>query len=188
MKTDHRTRYTKKVICECFLELLNDQPIQKITVKAICEKADINRSTFYRYYRDAYDLMEQIADDLWEEFRKQVVDLAFPDPQRALEVMFSAIKNDRLPYMTLLSQNTGIDYFSRMVENSYALYREGFEKRYPSLSEQQRRRVYYFLTEGCLAVTTDWIRSGMQESPAEMARLVAQLDDGILNLDLSSTK
>ena len=185
MKTDHRMRYTKSVICDCFLELLKDQPIQKITVKAICEKADINRSTFYRYYKDAYDLMEQIANDLWEEFRQQVLDQAFPDTQHALEAMFTAIKNGRLSYITLLSKNTGIEYFSRMVENSYALYQDGFKRRYPSLSERQRRRVYYFLTEGCLAVTTDWIRGGMVESPEEMAHLVAQLDEGILQLKLN---
>ena len=185
MKTDHRMRYTKRVICDCFLELLKDQPIQKITVKAICEKADINRSTFYRYYKDAYDLMEQIANDLWEKFRQQFIDQAVIDTQQALLAMFTAIKNNRIPYIILLSENTGIEYFSRMVNNSYEFYRNGFEKRYPTLSDDQRRRVYYFLTEGCLAVTTDWIRGGMLESPEEMAHLVARLDESILNQTIS---
>ena len=186
MKTDHRMRYTKKVICDCFLDLLKDQPIQKITVKEICEKADINRSTFYRYYTDAYDLMEHIANEMWESFRQLINEMGFEDPYSALEVMFQSIKNERMQYIVLLSKNTGIEYYNTMVENSYAIFRSSFETRYPALTETQRRRVYYYLTDGCLAVTIDWIRGGMQESPAEMAKLVGQLDDSILNLNLGN--
>ncbi len=43
MKTDARTQYTKKVIRECFFELLKETPLNKITVKGICERAQINR-------------------------------------------------------------------------------------------------------------------------------------------------
>ena len=184
MKTDNRTRYTRKVICDCFLELLNDEPIQKITVKAICDKADINRSTFYRYYKDAYDLMDQIVEELWADFKSQVTDKAFPDTYTALLAMFTAVKKGRMSYITLLSKNTGIDYFSCMVDRSYALYASGFKTRYPSLSERQRYRVFSFITEGCLVVTTDWVNSGMQESPEEMARLLSQLEESVLKLDI----
>ena len=45
MKTDARVRYTVHMIQNIFLELLKEKPIAKITVKEICERAEINRST-----------------------------------------------------------------------------------------------------------------------------------------------
>ena len=39
------------------LELMNTTPFEKITVRLICEKAKVNRSTFYAHYMDIYDMI-----------------------------------------------------------------------------------------------------------------------------------
>ena len=180
MKTDQRTRYTKNMICNCFLDMLEEMPIQKITVKAICEKAEINRSTFYRYYKDPYDLMEQIENELWESFRQQIVGRSNGDIVHTLEEMFLAIQNERIVYVTLLSTNTGTEYFQHMVDRSYDMFHAGMQRRYPGMNENQLRWIWYYITQGILAITVDWYRRGMKESPAEMARFTAELDNCIL--------
>ena len=48
---------TKKIIKDTFIEMLEKKNIQKIYVRELCEKADINRSTFYKYYESQYDLL-----------------------------------------------------------------------------------------------------------------------------------
>ena len=60
MQTDLRTRYTRQVITDAFLQLLRQKPVERITVKEVCALAQINRSTFYRQYRDCFDLMDQL--------------------------------------------------------------------------------------------------------------------------------
>ena len=65
---DRRVKYTKKIIKECFFDLLNEKEINKITVSELCTKADINRATFYRYYIDIYDLLEKIQEEFIEEY------------------------------------------------------------------------------------------------------------------------
>lgn len=45
-----RTRYTRLAMQDALVELLQDQPLGSITVKALCERADVNRSTFYAHY------------------------------------------------------------------------------------------------------------------------------------------
>ena len=72
MKTDARVRYTRKIIQETFLDLLKDKPISKITVKEICDKAEINRGTFYKHYQDCYDLLEKIEAEGIQEFEKML--------------------------------------------------------------------------------------------------------------------
>lgn len=49
MKTDARVRYTCKVIQDAFLDILKEKPISRITVKEVCDKAEINRGTFYKH-------------------------------------------------------------------------------------------------------------------------------------------
>ena len=62
MKTDARVRYTVHMIQNIFLELLKEKPVAKITVKEICERAEINRSTFYKHYQD-------VSMILWKNWR-----------------------------------------------------------------------------------------------------------------------
>jgi AcrR family transcriptional regulator len=63
-KTDLRVIKTKANIKKVFIELLNQKEFDKITVQDILDHALINRSTFYKYYADKYDLAEQLVDEV----------------------------------------------------------------------------------------------------------------------------
>ena len=58
-----RTRYTRRAMQDALIELLRDQPLGSITVKALCERADVNRSTFYAHYTSIEDLLHDIEDE-----------------------------------------------------------------------------------------------------------------------------
>lgn len=64
MKTDRRTRYTKMVIKDAFLQLVKKKPIQKITVSDICALAELSRPTFYFHYEDIYALIDEIGSEM----------------------------------------------------------------------------------------------------------------------------
>ncbi len=49
MKQDARVRYTQKVLKEVLLQLLEQKPVNRITVKEVCERAGLNRTTFYTH-------------------------------------------------------------------------------------------------------------------------------------------
>lgn len=59
-KNDRRVRYTKQTIKNTLLELLQNTPFEEITVKALCQKAEINRATFYSHYDSLIALMEEV--------------------------------------------------------------------------------------------------------------------------------
>ena len=60
-KSDARVRYTQRVIKGAFLSLLREKPVNKITVKEVCELAELNRATFYAHYSDVYDLLHHVS-------------------------------------------------------------------------------------------------------------------------------
>lgn len=59
-KNDARVRYTKLVLKNALLKLMQTKPINKITVKEVCELAGLNRATFYAHYGNCFDLLESI--------------------------------------------------------------------------------------------------------------------------------
>ncbi|WP_210135415.1 TetR/AcrR family transcriptional regulator [Staphylococcus sp. GDX8P80P] len=65
----HRNQAQAK-IDKVFLELLEDQGFYHIKVSEIVRKSQINRSTFYDYYLDKYDLLEQLQDRLLDDIKE----------------------------------------------------------------------------------------------------------------------
>ena len=86
---DRRVQYTKKVIVDTFLNLLEEKDISKITVTEICKIADINRATFYRYYLDVYDLKDKIEDD----FRRELMNSPAIDALEEQESVYAFLKS-----------------------------------------------------------------------------------------------
>lgn len=67
MVEDRRVRKTKKAIQDVFCELVKEKKLNEITIKELCAKADINKSTFYLHYRDIYDLADTIQGILIQD-------------------------------------------------------------------------------------------------------------------------
>lgn len=74
-------KQTRENIMSAFWELYTNDRIEKITVTKICERAGYNRSTFYTYFKDVYDVLEQIEEQIItpESFEKSVATYLFTD-------------------------------------------------------------------------------------------------------------
>ena len=94
MKTDARVRYTCKVIQDAFLDVLKEKPISRITVKEVCDKAEINRGTFYKHYQDCYDLLDKIEEEGLREFEKMLASIEAAGAQAALTAILNTLRNN----------------------------------------------------------------------------------------------
>ena len=61
---DLRIEKTERGIKNAFIELRSRKPLEKITVKELCESARINKSTFYAHYKDIYDLSDAMEEEV----------------------------------------------------------------------------------------------------------------------------
>ena len=75
-KKDPRVLKTLGRISDAVLANLQKRPFREITLTMICQDAMINKTTFYKYYRDKYDYLNQYLDIRMEQFRRQL-DAAF---------------------------------------------------------------------------------------------------------------
>ena len=68
MDPDLRVVKTRQLIREALLELMSERVLSKITISELCERAGINRKTFYRRYRTVGDVITEIENDILAEF------------------------------------------------------------------------------------------------------------------------
>ena len=66
-KNNQRTRLSKMMLKNALLDLLREKGmITKISVRELCERADLNRSTFYAHYSEPKQLLAEVEDELLE--------------------------------------------------------------------------------------------------------------------------
>ncbi|MDR3072439.1 MAG: TetR/AcrR family transcriptional regulator, partial [Clostridiales Family XIII bacterium] len=84
-KADRRTIYTKAVIKDALIELMREKPFNRITVKALCAKAEINRGTLYIHYADIYDVLDEIENDVLDSLHDDLIQISTYDEGRLLK-------------------------------------------------------------------------------------------------------
>ena len=176
-KQDKRVRYTKMFIKDSFVALLKDKPISKITIKEICENADINRATFYAHYTDQYDLLTQIENDVINDVHEYLSGEYIaddPDSIRKLSQIFTYIrKNDEICKI-LLSDNADANFQKLLMELVWQEVVPGWAQS-KALSAEDMEYIYTFVFIGCVGIIKKWLDGGMVKSESEMAALVLRL-------------
>lgn len=179
---DRRVKYTKQIIRETFLELMNIKEITKITVTEICEKADINRATFYKYYLDVFDLSEQIENELYRELEQY---LNKNDKEKTLKkvilgVMETLEKNKDI-CKVILGEHSNKEFLLKILylarENCFSVWQKDFEDLY----EEDFDYLFTYSANGSIALIQLWIKNGFQESALEITNLIIRLTNRGMN-------
>lgn len=74
MKTDARVRLTRRLLREALLECMKKRQLKDITITEVCRTAEINRATFYKHYRNCYEIVEEVEQDQLEVFRTMLME------------------------------------------------------------------------------------------------------------------
>lgn len=170
---DVRTRFTKMAIEDAFISLLEEKPLRGITVKELCERAQINRGTFYRYYRDPVDLLESIEERIIEEIAASIT-VAPSDLESHFVALLHDIKGAHRKYRALFSENGDQGFLLRFVTLSYERASVDLGQRARSIDGAKNEWLFSFLMQGCSGVISTWIDNGMMEPPEEVATFLVQ--------------
>ncbi len=157
---DQRVRLTKSMIKSAFLDLLSKKNVRHITVRELCEKAQINRATFYAHYMDIYDLKQQLENELLssfsEVFAKSVAeaDGSFSSEKMFAEV-FSLLRKNSEQCVILL--NSDAEIVEKFVAVSRDLVLEPYRRFFPDADEERLENYYLFVSTGCVALIKQWL-------------------------------
>ena len=184
---DKRVIRTKALLIRSLSALMKQKNIKDITIKELCEYADINRGTFYLHYKDIYDMLDSIEQELSEKFLQifqkynSETNEDFPYPL-FLEI-FKLVDDNAELFRVLIGPNGDISFIMKIFKlyNIHCLQSE-FNKLSPQFSMNQ---VYYsnFILYGCVGLIEQWLSRDTKESPEKMAELITKLvSTGVLSL------
>ena len=168
---DARVRYTRMIIEQSFLELLRNKPVTKITVTELCEKAQINRATFYKHYMDIPDLLERIEEALFDQIRESFSSETVKMKEFLIGMMnYTKVHQDR--FIALGGENGDPNLMAKTFMVCYESAYPIVEQNMPGLKESERQMLYHFLSQGSGGILTWWIKDGMREKPENVAQFI----------------
>ena len=177
-KEDRRIRLTKRVIREGLIELMQEHPITKISVKMICESADINRSTFYAHYKDQYSLLHSVQQEIITDVKKKIFSAQFFEvSDDVVQILVQVLEYGRTnaPLLkVLLSENGDSSFQNELMQLAQEKIMEQFTGD-KSLPQHALQYLKHFALGGMLGIMRHWLEGDCSDDPVIVAELMIQL-------------
>lgn len=168
---------TAKVMDEAFLQLLEKKDFQYITVKEICNRAGVNRSTFYLHYENMNDLLLEAIEFMNQEF----FDYMNPDAtsfipnikEAPLEELYLVTPQYLHPYLSYIKEHKRL--FKTALERGSSLnVNDTYEKLFThvlqpilerfNIPKEDQHYIQSFYIHGMMAIIRQWIQNDCQDS------------------------
>lgn len=174
---DRRVKYTKKVIKETFISLLEEKEIKKITVSELCSIADINRATFYRYYLDIFDLYDKIQDEFVTELKNIILDNHERNITTSIlvENLLEALLKEKKLAKVIFNKKNNLLFMDDILDICYKYCQDTWLEKNPHLKEKDIEYASIYLFNGALGVINYWIANDFDGEPKVIGEMIEQL-------------
>ena len=171
---DRRIERTRQLITDTFIELLGSKGFEKLTIRDISERANINRGTVYLHFTDKYDILDKCIEryigELLVNCQETSGEHAFAELEIKEDAMLSIFKylQDNIDIYRLLLKNDKTGEFHNklhrvlMVQTKYAI------DMLPDKYIDSKDVTIEFLTNGFLGVIEWWLNAQDPASPEEI--------------------
>lgn len=172
---DKRVIHTRRALRIAMLNLLKKKPLSQITVKEICDLAEINRNTFYAHYGSPADILSEVENEYLEKMghlqEKAIYDCDSPG-------FIEGILNLLLDNRDLAEILFGVNYSIKSEKN----YQRAFSRIMvtwvdtgASVPVDHLAWLFKFMSGGVDYIIRAWVQGGMKENPHELAKLVGDM-------------
>ena len=173
MAENQRVRLSKKLLRDSLISLLGEKSIHKISVREICDRAEVNRSTFYKYYGSQYEL--------FSEMEKETLDYVTSHLSTAPATLEGDLKQIT-HLMTFVDENAPLCriIINHNVDPAFpdALMKMPFLRQWidshfgARYSKAEMEYIYGLVVDGGFSVIRRWINKDDREPPDQIAALV----------------
>lgn len=175
-KADRRVRRTKKTLLQALTKLMNVKKVNNITIKELTDLADVNRSTFYLYYKDIFDMVEKVETELlnefseaYDKFSKEVEN--YDDLLSFLNYLFKFVQSNAEMCKILLGHDGNYTFIEKLkvIIKQYDIPLDD------TTSELEANYVVPFVISGCIGVIQQWLEDDMKVPPKDMADVLVKM-------------
>lgn len=168
---------------KAFLDLLAEKDFEYITVKEICKKAGVNRSTFYLHYETVADLLEESVEFMLSGFLKYFSDKSISSKinNSPLDELIFIKPDYIIPYLSYIRDNKKLFQTAVLHAGTLQLdrnYKELFKNIFrPILTrfdvpENKQHYMMSFYINGIIALVMEWLKNDCKESMEDIADII----------------
>ncbi|MCM2998587.1 MULTISPECIES: TetR/AcrR family transcriptional regulator [Paenibacillus] len=165
------TEKTRQTFIEVFCELYSQKPIEKISVQEIAKKSGYNRSTFYQYFTDIYELLDSVENDLLNDMKKELGDQEL-SMHTFQDTLFCLDKREHLLVLNALLGDYGSARFIKRLKKEITLGQ--LELNVPQNHALTPYFIEFYLTTS-LSLFRLWIQRQKDLSSEQFFKLVENL-------------
>lgn len=184
-KNNQRTRLSKLIFKNALMDLLKEKgSVTKVSVRELCDRAELNRSTFYAHYNEPNDLLNEIETELLyatEEHLKKIGNENDEGAHKYILSFLQYIKQNDKQFRTLLIDSADPEFRSRFMQQSIIQFIDNLRIELPKELEQY---IFSYILNGSTGIIIQWIRSDYAVNENEIVNLLFSINQSALvNLD-----
>lgn len=174
---DRRVKRTKKALYEALLSLLEEKTINEITVTELTTLADVNRATFYFYYTDLIDMLQQIQNEAYESFteviQKATIHVSTIEGfTEYAERLFNYCKENEALVRFIINNDVNnrlYTYIKQLMLTNIPNTKEIFGENNPA------KFISNYVITAMIGICIDWMDDGMKIPARDLAELCANV-------------
>lgn len=183
-KPNQRIQLTKRLIHEAFIILLRSKSIHQISIRELCEKAGINRTTFYNHYGSQYDVLLELSGQYLDDIARVLENTEQHSREKTLERITIGLQymlDNRELSLLLINNNVDPTFASRLL--SLPKIECLLESALQDIDDPWAKQSYIsFVIYGSYKILQDWLNDTRQISPAQEAELILKLAGKVCHL------
>ena len=170
VKNNRRTQMTRMLLRTALTELMGEKPFAQITIKDICERADLNRTTFYLHYTDQNDLLLDVENEVYRKTLKYLENVRpTDDAPGMIRTFLDYIKEQEDLFRILLLDAGAEDFRGRFIQNTLGSLKVNIPV---SCAQEEVPYVLCFLMQGSIHMITEWIKRDFDIGSGQLAELI----------------
>lgn len=174
------SQLTQKAIVSSIKKLLNEKPLNRITIKDITDDCGVNRMTFYYHFRDIYDLVEWMCKEDAERIKAQHKEDG--NWEELLISFFNELRDNKIFFLNIYRciSREEIEKFLHMVIDEMVMdvINTYPESRY--IREEDKKFIARIYSYSFAGIMLDWIKNNMEDDPkALVTNLSLVISDSI---------
>ena len=171
-----RRKESKRRIGRAFIQLLQERDLSEITVTDICAEAQVNRTTFYLHYSDQRSVLNDLKEEVCRQTIAMIGESDFSDPTAFVERFLGYIRANDRQFRILFLNDEGDRFRFALMD---AVARELVPYIRGTADPQADAFGLAYIMAGSLSIIIEWMKTGYERSPKELARFIFKINDGV---------
>ena len=183
-KENQRVKLTKRIFKDSLIEILKEKAIYSIKVKELCNKAELNRTTFYKYYENIYDVLADVEYDVLKDSEHCISEIENINESQIKNTIYKLLCNiqrNKDVYYLLLINSADNEFYEKLMKTIIDLLKNKIGQSNIDLKENYEY-IFSYIIAGTIDIIKKWLCEDSKLDANHITDLIYDLSNKILGI------